>query len=104
MIDSKVLANCIYDIKPTSFANIKLALKYFHEQRFDIVNSQFIHSHRNTKLRHGNTLWERIFRYMMLNCLPLSVIIKQTIKDPAYRPQANFLPKAPQRGHGIVAS
>ena len=41
---------------------------------------------------------------MILNWLPQSVMVKQIIKDSAYRPQSNFLPQAPQRGNGPVIS
>ncbi|KAH7038652.1 hypothetical protein BKA57DRAFT_539701 [Linnemannia elongata] len=104
MIDSVVLANCLYDIKPTSYDNIKAALGDYREQRFENVKAQYAHSHRNAKLRYGHTLWERMFRYMILNWLPQSVMVKQIVKDSAYRPQSNFLPQAPQRGNGPVIS
>ncbi|KAF9540551.1 hypothetical protein EC957_003989 [Mortierella hygrophila] len=104
MIDSVVLANCLYDIKPTSYDNIKAALGDYREQRFENVKAQYAHSHRNVKLSYGHTLWERMFRYMILNWLPQSVMAKQIVKDSAYRPQSNFLPQAPQRGRGPVIS
>lgn len=54
MIDSVVLANCLYDITPTSFDNIKAALENYREQRFENVKAQYAHSHRNAKLRYGH--------------------------------------------------
>jgi hypothetical protein len=45
---------------------------------------------------------ERIFRYIILNWLPKSIMFKQIVKDSAYRPQANFLPQAPKRGTAPV--
>lgn len=54
MIDSVVLANCLYDIKPTSYDNIKAALGDYREQRFENVKAQYAHSHRNAKLRYGH--------------------------------------------------
>lgn len=41
---------------------------------------------------------------MILNWLPQSVMVKQIVKDSAYRPQSNFLPQVPQRGNGPVIS
>ncbi|KAG9069579.1 hypothetical protein KI688_010483 [Linnemannia hyalina] len=54
MIDSVVLANCLYDIKPTSYDNIKAALGHYREQRFEKVKAQYADSHRNARLRYGH--------------------------------------------------
>ncbi|KAG0285670.1 hypothetical protein BGZ96_010122 [Linnemannia gamsii] len=40
MQDAVILANCLYDIKPTSFENIKVALKEYRDQRCDLVKVQ----------------------------------------------------------------
>ncbi|KAF9104176.1 hypothetical protein BGX29_002270 [Mortierella sp. GBA35] len=98
MQDAVILANCLYDIKPTSFENIKLALKDYKEQRFHHVKEHYAHSYSNAKLQYGHTWTERIFRYLILNWLPKSVMFKQIVRDSAYRPQANFMPQVPKRG------
>ncbi|KAF9929492.1 hypothetical protein FBU30_001506 [Linnemannia zychae] len=98
MQDAVLLANHIYDIKPTSFENIKTALKEYKQERFDAVKDQYPQSYMGAKLLYGHTLYERILRQIVFNYLPESIKGKQLIKDTAYRPQANFLPQAPKRG------
>ncbi|KAG0294842.1 hypothetical protein BGZ97_004960 [Linnemannia gamsii] len=98
MQDAVILANHIYDIKPTSYKNIKAALSDYKDERFGLVEEQYGHSRISAKLLFGHTFWERIFRYVIFNWLPASVQKKQLIRDSAYRPQAVFLPPAPKRG------
>ncbi|KAG0311395.1 hypothetical protein BGZ97_011900 [Linnemannia gamsii] len=98
MQDAVILANCLYDIKPTSFENIKIALNEYRDQRFELVKAQYATSHFVAKLQYGHTMWERILRHCIFNWLPKSLQIKQVVKDSAYRPQANFMPEAPTRG------
>ncbi|KAF8937997.1 hypothetical protein BGZ47_008764 [Haplosporangium gracile] len=98
MQDAVLLANHIYDIKPTSFDNIKVALNEYKGERFEAIKDQYPQSHISAKLIFGHTLWERIIRYVVFNWLPKSLMHKQLLKDTAYRPQANFLPQVPKRG------
>ncbi|KAF9930442.1 hypothetical protein FBU30_000493 [Linnemannia zychae] len=98
MQDAVLLANHIYDIKPTSFENIKKALREYKEERYDSIKEQYPQSYMSSKLMYGHTLSERIIRKIVFNYLPKSIKEKQTIRDTAYRPQANFLPQAPKRG------
>ncbi|KAG0288255.1 hypothetical protein BGZ96_007959 [Linnemannia gamsii] len=105
MQDAVILANHIYDIKPTSFVNIQAALDEYKEERFDKIKEQYPQSYMAAKLMYGHisapfriTLWERIFRQVVFNWLPKSIQMNQLRKDSAYRPQANFLPEAPKRG------
>ncbi|KAF9135809.1 hypothetical protein BG015_003218 [Linnemannia schmuckeri] len=98
MQDSVLLANHIYDIKPTNHENIKTALSEYKQERFNFIKDQYPVSHMSAKLLFGHTLWERILRYIVFNWLPNSMRAKQLVKDSAYRPQANFLPPAPKRG------
>ncbi|KAG0293464.1 hypothetical protein BGZ96_002806 [Linnemannia gamsii] len=98
MQDAVILANHLYDIKPTSFENIQSALKEYKEERFDAVKDQYPQSHMSAKLIYGHTLWERIVRHVVFNWLPKGIQHRQFLKDTAYRPQANFLPQAPKRG------
>ncbi|KAG0296805.1 hypothetical protein BGZ97_004442 [Linnemannia gamsii] len=98
MQDAVILANHIYDIKPTSFNNIKTALSDYKQERFGAIKDQYPQSHMSAKLIFGHTLWERIIRYIVFNWLPKWLQSKQIRKDTAYRPQANFLPQAPTRG------
>ncbi|KAF9104177.1 hypothetical protein BGX29_002271 [Mortierella sp. GBA35] len=96
--DAVVLANCLYDLKPTCFENIKAALTDFKEQRFDYVKAQYAGSQFQARLKYGHTFTERIMRHVMFNWIPESVRVKQMTKESAYRPQVNFLPQTPQRG------
>ncbi|KAF9148291.1 hypothetical protein BG015_009981 [Linnemannia schmuckeri] len=98
MQDAVILANHLYDIKPTSLENIERALSDYKEDRFDVIKDQYPQSHMSAKLIYGHTLWERIFRYIIFNWMPKSIQMKQIETSTAYRPQANFLPLAPKRG------
>ncbi|KAF9916735.1 hypothetical protein FBU30_001176 [Linnemannia zychae] len=98
MQDAVLLSNHIYDTRPTSYENIKAALKEYREERFDAVKDQYPQSYISAKLQYGHTLLERIIRQVVFNYLPNSLKDKQLRKDTAYRPQANFLPQAPKRG------
>ncbi|KAG0293466.1 hypothetical protein BGZ96_002808 [Linnemannia gamsii] len=98
MQDSVILANHLYDIKPTSFENIKRALSEYNGERFSAVKDQYPQSHISAKILFGHTFTERVLRHIVFRWLPKSMQLKQLIKDTAYRPQANFLPQAPKRG------
>lgn len=98
MQDAVLLANHLYDIKPTSFENIKKALSDYKEERFEAVKEQYPQSYMAAKLMYGHTFSERILRQVVFNWLPKSTMQKQLQKNTAYRPQANFLPQAPKRG------
>ncbi|KAF8945124.1 hypothetical protein BGZ47_003215 [Haplosporangium gracile] len=98
MQDAVILANCLFDIRPTSFENIKAALQGYKDERFDPIKEQYAVSHISAKLQYGHTFAERVFRYIVFNWLPTAKLRSQLVKDSAYRPQANFLPQAPKRG------
>ncbi|KAK5827749.1 hypothetical protein F5H01DRAFT_332175 [Linnemannia elongata] len=98
MQDAVILANHIYDIKPTSFENIKAALNGYRAERFDAVKDQYSQTHMAARLQFGHTWWERALRHILFNWIPKSMQSKQMSKEGAYRPQANFLPQAPRRG------
>ncbi|KAG9070431.1 hypothetical protein KI688_007967 [Linnemannia hyalina] len=98
MQDAVILANHLYDIKPTSFESIKQALSDFKEERFDAVKEQYPQAEFAAQLQFGHTLWERVLRHILFNWIPKSMQLKRMTKDNAYRPQANFLPQAPKRG------
>ncbi|KAF9926892.1 hypothetical protein FBU30_003613 [Linnemannia zychae] len=98
MQDAVLLANHLYDIRPTSFENIKTALKEYKEERFDSIKEQYPQSYMGAKVLYGHSLFERFLRQIVFNYVPESLKEKQLYKDTAYRPQANFLPQAPKRG------
>ncbi|KAF9899260.1 hypothetical protein EC991_009219 [Linnemannia zychae] len=98
MQDAVILANCLYDIKPTSFENIKAALKDFKDQRFDFITAQYTQSQVLAMVQYGHNLPERMLRYMLLNWMPKSMRLNHQVKASEFRPQANFLPQIPTRG------
>lgn len=54
MQDAVILANHIYDIKPTSFKNIKTALDGYKAERFNDVKEQYPQSYMAAKLMYGH--------------------------------------------------
>ncbi|KAG0259798.1 hypothetical protein BGZ95_004585 [Linnemannia exigua] len=54
MQDAVILANRIYDIKSTSFENIKTALSDYKEERFNDVKDQYPQSYMAAKLMYGH--------------------------------------------------
>ena len=54
MQDAVILANHLYDIKPTSFENIKQALSDFKEERFGAVKEQYPQAEFAAKLQFGH--------------------------------------------------
>jgi 2-polyprenyl-6-methoxyphenol hydroxylase-like FAD-dependent oxidoreductase len=54
MQDAVILANCLYDIKPTSYENIKEAFKEYKDQRYDFISQQYAQSHIAAKLQYGH--------------------------------------------------
>lgn len=54
MQDAVLLANHLYDIKPTSFENINKALSDYKEERFEAVKEQYPQSYMAAKLMYGH--------------------------------------------------
>ncbi|KAF9125526.1 hypothetical protein BGW39_007326 [Mortierella sp. 14UC] len=104
MQDAVILANCLYDIKPTSFENIKAALKEFRDQRFDCITEQYTQSQVLAMMQYGHSISERILRHMLLNWMPKSMRLNHQIKASEFRPQANFIPQVPDRGINKVVA
>ncbi|KAG9061266.1 hypothetical protein KI688_007604 [Linnemannia hyalina] len=98
MQDAVILANHLYDIKPTNLKNIRVALDEYQKERFDAVKDQYSQTHMAARLQFGHTWWERVLRHILFNWIPRSMQLRQMSKEGAYRPQANFLPQAPKRG------
>ena len=67
MQDAVILANCLYDIKPTSFENIKTALKDYKEERYDAIKEQYPQSHMSAKLLYGHVSQHSIFGVVKFN-------------------------------------
>ncbi|KAF8937996.1 hypothetical protein BGZ47_008763 [Haplosporangium gracile] len=56
MVNAVVLANHIYDIKPTNFENIKTALSGYKEERFEAAKDLYPQSYMSVKLLYGHAL------------------------------------------------
>ncbi|KAG0044154.1 hypothetical protein BGZ83_010599, partial [Gryganskiella cystojenkinii] len=82
--------------------DIEEALQDYREQRYHQVKIQVDNSNESAFLLTGQTMMERIVRYIVFHWLPQSVKTKALVKDASYRPQLNFLPLAPKRGTGPV--
>jgi hypothetical protein len=54
MQDAVLLANHLYDIKPTSYENIKKALCEYKEERFGAIKDQYPQSYTAAKLIYGH--------------------------------------------------
>lgn len=54
MQDAVILANHLYDMKPTSFETIKTALSDYKEERFDAIKEQYPQSYISAKLLYGH--------------------------------------------------
>ncbi|KAG0056741.1 hypothetical protein BGZ83_003710 [Gryganskiella cystojenkinii] len=102
ILDAVILANCLYELKSTSHASIEEALQSYKEQRYPHVKEQFHASEMNAIILYGQTLKERLIRYIALNWVPQWAVDKATVKGTAYRPQATFLPFVPKRGSSEV--
>ncbi|KAG0038875.1 hypothetical protein BGZ83_002972, partial [Gryganskiella cystojenkinii] len=100
--DAVILANCLYDLESLSRDHIQDALLDFKAQRYEYVKEQFDKSKMNATILYGQTLKERIIRYLVLNWVPESIQRKELYKGYAYRPQLNFVPLVPKRGQGEV--
>ncbi|KAF9210165.1 hypothetical protein BGZ49_003619 [Haplosporangium sp. Z 27] len=100
MLDAIALANCLYEVKPTTHEAIQTAFKDFYDERFGYVKIQYDMSCVFAKLQFGHTLSERILRYLVFNLMPISMQRKNAAKSAEYRPQAVFLPRTPKRGTG----
>ncbi|KAF9282000.1 hypothetical protein BGZ68_006273 [Mortierella alpina] len=102
MQDAVILANCLYDLASVTPEGIAAAFQDFKDQRYPHVVAQYEASKKNAKIRYGQTLWERIVRYVVFNCLPESARTSHLVKELSYRPQATFLPRVPNHGTSEV--
>lgn len=68
MQDAVILANHIYDIKPTSFENIKAALNGYRAERFDAVKDQYSQTHMAARLQFGhvNIFYQEFILYVFV--------------------------------------
>ncbi|KAF9430165.1 hypothetical protein BGZ76_000944 [Entomortierella beljakovae] len=100
MLDSIILANCIYEMGTPTQQGIQDAFKEYYNQRFKYAKEQYAMSNVVAKLQFGHSIAERLLRFLAFNLIPTSFQRKQAAKGGEYRPQATFLPRAPKRGTG----
>ncbi|KAG0039944.1 hypothetical protein BGZ82_006057 [Podila clonocystis] len=93
---SCILLNCIYDLDGTTYDSIKAALDEYPPQRKDRVTYQFKLSQNFGKIIFGQTLSDRIFRWVMFN-LPNWVLRQSQKKKATYRTLITFLPSVPNK-------
>jgi hypothetical protein len=65
MQDAVILANCLFDIMPTSYDNIKAALQEYKDQRFDYIKEQYSTSHASAKLQYGHVSEDPYFYFLL---------------------------------------
>ncbi|KAI8359718.1 hypothetical protein B0O80DRAFT_495220 [Mortierella sp. GBAus27b] len=95
MQDAVIVANCLYDLKSKSQRHIEAALQDYKEQRYAHAKKQVHISSMVGRVLYGQTWFERFIRRAVFNWIPRSFEERSFIKSVAYRPQANFLPFAP---------
>lgn len=84
MQDAVLLANHIYDIKPTSFENIKRALCDYKEERFDAIKDQYPQSYVAAKLIYGHVSLKILQVAFPFYSLFLCIRYKEDIKNPVF--------------------
>ncbi|KAG0219280.1 hypothetical protein BGX33_003827 [Mortierella sp. NVP41] len=98
MLDALILANCIYDLKDLSPPSLTAAFKDYQSQRYKNAKRCIAASKINAKISSGQTVPERLLRYLVFNFVPKWVIVKTLTKHVVYRPQATFLPPIADMG------
>ncbi|KAF9105196.1 hypothetical protein BGX29_000470 [Mortierella sp. GBA35] len=98
MQDAVILANCIYEMVSLSNTDVEDALKSYKKQRYSFAKQSVASSSMAAKVLYGQTRLERFLRKVVLNWLPASFEKSALTKSVAYRPQATFLPRIPDRG------
>ncbi|KAI1312279.1 hypothetical protein EDD11_002998 [Mortierella claussenii] len=92
MQDAVIIANCIYDLKSTSYKHIEAALDDYKSQRYAQAKKQVNISAMVGKVLYGQTWVEKFLRKAVFNWVPRSFEERSFLKSVAYRPQATFLP------------
>ncbi|KAF9963801.1 hypothetical protein BGZ65_011257 [Modicella reniformis] len=102
MQDAVILANCLYDLKSNSPKYITKAFKSYKEQRYPHAKYQMDKSKTMGKVLYGQTLSERLLRYVAFNAVPQKMQDEQFLKDTNYRPILTFMEPPENRGSGPV--
>ncbi|KAF9426333.1 hypothetical protein BGZ76_002811, partial [Entomortierella beljakovae] len=97
--DAVILANCLYEVKSFTEENIESALSDYKSQRYKHAKFQVENSAIIGKILYGQTFVERMLRKVVFGYMPKWLENNSAVKASSYRPQINFLPKAPKRGN-----
>ncbi|KAG0219279.1 hypothetical protein BGX33_003826 [Mortierella sp. NVP41] len=98
MQDALILANCIYDLEDLTPSSLTTAFKDYQDQRYEHAKLCIATSKINAKISSGQTLVERITRYLVFNFVPKWVQVKTFTRHLDYRPQATFMPFIADKG------
>ncbi|KAF9918209.1 hypothetical protein BX616_009927 [Lobosporangium transversale] len=100
--DAVILANCLYEMASNSSSEITKAFKSYRDQRYPHAKYQMEKSKTMGKILYGQTLSERLLRYVAFNMIPQKVQEEQFLKDTVYRPVLTFMDPPENRGSGPV--
>ncbi|KAF9970963.1 hypothetical protein BGZ73_006177 [Actinomortierella ambigua] len=97
--DAVVLVNNLYDLpdRPTG-AELEAAFASYYEERYPNAVIAFETSHQQAKLIQGQTIFDRIIRWMVSHTIPRYLQERSIDRVNSYRPQASFLPMVPDKG------
>lgn len=100
--DAVVLANCIFNMPDVSMESITAAFEEYYRQRFRRAQDQFEDSNVMAKTMLGQTLSERVTRFIFMNVIPNKLQNRHVDKTMEYRPQIAWLPLVENRGTAQV--
>ncbi|KAG0371495.1 hypothetical protein BGX24_001586 [Mortierella sp. AD032] len=98
MQDALILTNCLYDLQDLSSTSITAAFQDYQSQRYEHAKRCIASSKLNAMISSGQTLFERVTRYVVFNFVPRWIQLKTFTQHVVYRPQANFLKEVEDRG------
>ncbi|KAK3825579.1 MAG: hypothetical protein J3Q66DRAFT_328072 [Benniella sp.] len=100
--DAVILANCLYDLESKSSNHITEAFKSYKEQRYPHAKYQMDKSRALGKVSYGQTITDRILRFVLFNLVPAKMREQRFLKDVSYRPMLTFIEQPENRGTGPV--
>ncbi|KAF9901317.1 hypothetical protein EC991_006273 [Linnemannia zychae] len=98
MQDALILTNCLYDLQDLTLPSLTAAFQDYQSQRYEHAKRCIASSKLNAKISSGQTLLERVTRYLVFNFVPRWVQLKTFTQHVVYRPQASFLEEVEDRG------
>ncbi|KAF9950273.1 hypothetical protein BGZ72_008048 [Mortierella alpina] len=98
MLDAVILANALFEMPSSSFKHIGAAFSEYYQERFPTMTSELASSQQMGKVMAGQSRFDIISRYILLNYVPKWFKEKNLEYTASYRPQATFLPMVENRG------